>query len=633
MTSTRQSEHAELLSRLELFRGLDRVTLAKLSAHLEPLAITQGETLFNQGDAADGLYVVSRGSFGVYAADADSQEVRLSICHRGEAFGEIALLSGDVRSATVRAEEDGEVLRLDKSRFMSLVRADPSVGLAISAGLIRLVRQADAARLGTVEPVFREPLPITGREERARTWKPDRKIVALGLAALILVGGWFAPAPEGLSLSGWHALISLLAVVPILAVEALPDGAAALLLVTIWVVGGVVPARVATGGFASTAFILSVSVFTVGAAVAASGLLYRFSLLAVARAGSFAGQMATLGISGLILGAAVPNATGRMSLVASGIAELAEAVGYAPKSRAAAGLAMAAMAGFGVMAAPFVTSSTTALVALALLPESNRAALNWVEWAIRALPMHVLLLGGLLAFVTWRYSPALEMGGSRKRDALSLQRSILGAPTRNERIAGVVTVGLLVGFATQPLHGIDPAWVGTIAFVVLAACSVLTVDTLRQVNWSTVLLLGVLSGMGEVFAFAKLDMWVAGLVVGAVGGLARAPVLFVGVLAVLCLLLNLVLRWQAAVPLVIIALSPIARGAGIDPWVVAIVALTACNMFFLPYQSTIYLALYSGTGGRLFTHEQARPVAIASAVLTVVGLLVSVPYWQLLGLP
>jgi hypothetical protein len=43
-------------------------------------------------------------------------------------------------------------------------------------------------------------------------------------------------------------------------------------------------------------------------------------------------------------------------------------------------------------------------------------------------------------------------------------------------------------------------------------------------------------------------------------------------------------------------------------------------------------ALYSGTGARMFGHAQARPVAIACALLTVVGLLVSVPYWHWLGL-
>jgi hypothetical protein len=64
----------------------------------------------------------------------------------------------------------------------------------------------------------------------------------------------------------------------------------------------------------------------------------------------------------------------------------------------------------------------------------------------------------------------------------------------------------------------------------------------------------------------------------------------------------------------------------------ATVALTAGNMFFLPYQSTIYLALYAGGGSKLFTHAQARPVALAYAGLTFVGLLVSVRIWHLLGL-
>jgi CRP-like cAMP-binding protein len=629
MTATLGEEHAELLSGVELFRGVDRVTLAKLAAHLEPVAVEHGQVLIRQGDPGDGFYLVSRGTFGVFAArDAADGEVRLGTCGRGDAIGEMALLSGEARSATIRAEQDGEVLRLDQARFLSLVRADPSVALAISAGLIRRLRSADAARLGLAEP----ELQIVSKSAREVTRRPrlDRKTVALVLSAVIFVVGWLVPPPADLGLPGWRALVSLLAVVPILAVEALSDGAAALLLVTIWVVGGVVPARVAIGGFGNTTWILSVAVFGVGAAVAASGLLYRFSLWAVARAGGFRGQVATLGISGLFLGAAVPNATGRMSLVASGIAELAEAVGYAPRSRAAAGLAMAAMAGFGQMAAPFLTSSSTSLLAFALLPEASRANLNWVTWAMRALPMHFLVLGGMLLFIAWRYAPTGPVRAARA--ALSVQQTLLGSPTRHERSAGIVTLALLAGFATQPWHGIDPAWVAATAFVVLAASGVLTADVLRLVNWSTLLLLGVLTGMGDVFAAARLDTWVAGLVVGTVGGLASVPIVFIGVLGVLCIALSVVLRWQANVPLVIIALVPIAQGAGIDPWVVAIVALTAGNMFFLPFQSSIYLALYSGTGAQLFQHAQARPVAVVYAVLTILGLMLSVPLWQAMGL-
>ena len=54
MVATLGGEHAELLSQVELFRGLDRVTLAKLVAHLEPLSLSAGDVLFRQGDPRTG---------------------------------------------------------------------------------------------------------------------------------------------------------------------------------------------------------------------------------------------------------------------------------------------------------------------------------------------------------------------------------------------------------------------------------------------------------------------------------------------------------------------------------------------------------------------------------------------------
>jgi di/tricarboxylate transporter len=380
--------------------------------------------------------------------------------------------------------------------------------------------------------------------------------------------------------------------------------------------------------------VLIVSIFAIGAAVASCGLLYRLALWVVLQArGSYSGQVAGLGLAGLLLGPAVPNATARVSFIAPAITEMAEALGYPPGSRAAAGLAMAVLVGFGQMVGTFPTSSSTALLAYAVLPEAARSGLDWGTWMLRALPAHAIILLGLLAAVIWLYRPARGEGQpGPASDALALQRTLLGPPSRRERIAALVVVFLLMGFVTQPLHGVDPAWLGAVAFVALTATGVVTAETLRAVNWNFVLLFGVLASMGEVFASTKLDQWLAGLVAGLLGGLASTPVLFVGVLALVCFGLSLVLRWQAAVPLLTITLAPLAGGTGIDPWVVAMVALLACNGFWLPHQSTIYLALYHGTGGRLFSHEQARPVALAYWLLTLLGLCASVPFWHLLGL-
>jgi TRAP-type C4-dicarboxylate transport system permease large subunit len=243
----------------------------------------------------------------------------------------------------------------------------------------------------------------------------------------------------------------------------------------------------------------------------------------------------------------------------------------------------------------------------------------------------LLLFAALAVFIVWRYRPR-ESGARQAGHALALQRALLGPLSRHEIIAIGITAFILVGFSTQPLHKIDPAWIGVLALAVLAGTGVLAANGLSTVNWSFVLLSGILTSMSDVFADTQLDKWLAGLATNTMGSLASTPVLFVAALTLLCYGLSLVMRWQAAAPLLTISLAPVGLSAGIDPWVIALIALMACNGFFLPYQSTTYLALYHGTNGRLFSHRQARPMAIAYGVVTLLALCASVPLWRALGL-
>ncbi len=88
--------------------------------------------------------IVTRGRFGVFASSPDGAgETRLGSLSPVEPFGEMALLTDEPRSATVRAEGPGEVLRLDRTRFLDLLRREPAVALAIAATLSRRLRARD----------------------------------------------------------------------------------------------------------------------------------------------------------------------------------------------------------------------------------------------------------------------------------------------------------------------------------------------------------------------------------------------------------------------------------------------------------------------------------------------------------
>jgi DASS family divalent anion:Na+ symporter len=454
------------------------------------------------------------------------------------------------------------------------------------------------------------------------------------LAILILVVTWVAPPPPGLAPAGWRAVGTLGALVPALAFEVLPEGLLALVAIAVWTLGGVAPARVSLAGFATPSWLLVVAVLIFGGALASTGLLYRLALAVVGQARrGFAAHATTLALTGVALGPAVPNATGRVAFLAPALAELIEALGYAPGSRPAAGLAMAALLGFGQMGAVFLTSSTTAVLVHAVLPAAARTRAGWVGWAVCAAPANALLLVGMLAALVWFYRPRPgERPPGPRSSVLAMQRALLGRPSRAERACLAAAAALILGFATQPLHGLDPAWLAVLALGALGAAGLVTADTLRGVNWSFALFFGMLASLSDVLAVTGVDRWLASLVGHVTGDFARTPLALVAGLAILGFLASLVLRWQAAAPILTIAAAPVAEAAGLSPLVVAVVATIACNGFVAPYQSTTYLALYQGTGGRLFDHRLARPAALAYGVVSLLALCASVPAWRWMGL-
>ena len=128
---------------------------------------------------------------------------------------------------------------------------------------------------------------------------------------------------------------------------------------------------------------------------------------------------------------------------------------------------------------------------------------------------------------------------------------------------------MLMGFMTQPMHGIHPCWVAVLAMGALSAGGVVAANTLQSANWSFALLFGIFVNIAIIFSETRLDRWFAAGVADAVGGVGASPLLFVLALAVLCFVVSVIVRWQASAPLITIALAPVAVSIGIDPFVSA----------------------------------------------------------------
>ena len=122
------------LAGVPLLAGAGAEALEALAADAYPRRVLAGEWLIREGDDAEDLYVVLRGRLrAVAGVDADRRTLR--VLGPGAAIGELALLTGSVRSASVQAVRDSTLLQLGRGRFVELMERDPHFAAAVAREL------------------------------------------------------------------------------------------------------------------------------------------------------------------------------------------------------------------------------------------------------------------------------------------------------------------------------------------------------------------------------------------------------------------------------------------------------------------------------------------------------------------
>ncbi len=110
---------------------------ADLFAHEEnPVVLAAGETLFQAGAAADGMFVVLEGSLNVVVGD---KVVETS--QRGAILGEMALVDNEPRGATVVAVTACKLAKVDQRRFQRLIQQNPFFATHVMTELVGRIRQ------------------------------------------------------------------------------------------------------------------------------------------------------------------------------------------------------------------------------------------------------------------------------------------------------------------------------------------------------------------------------------------------------------------------------------------------------------------------------------------------------------
>lgn len=454
----------------------------------------------------------------------------------------------------------------------------------------------------------------------------------LGLAVALFALIALPAPPPGLSREGQLALAMLAASVPLMVFEVIADHLVAVFLVVGWAAMGLVPGRVALSGYASSTWFVVLAILGIGVGIGKTGLLYRAVLSLANRAPrNLVAQALTLAAAGLVFTPAMPNATSRMALSAPVGLEMIDAFGLARRGSSAVIVGMATLLGFGFMGTLFLTGTSSGLLVHSVLPSEVQAQFSFLPWIVAALPLHLTIFVVTLAATVWMFRDGARI--SVNNQLLRAQTVALGKPSSGEWISGIVMVLLIGGLVTEPWHKVNAAWIAGAGLLVLGGLGVVDANSFRNgINWSFVIFFGAITSLGDVFTTLKVDAWLGETMSVLLAPLAGVPALFLLGLAAAGIAMCFAVRWQAASVLLTLVMGPPAAAIGINPFVIGIIALTATNLWVFPYQSTIYLALYSGVDGRLFSHEQIRPIALFYAGAVLLGVLVSVPWWRAMGL-
>ncbi len=125
----------------DAFRDVDPAVLVDLESEFELVSLYGGEVLLRQGDCTDSVFIVVSGRLRVATTTAEGLEVPLAELGAGETVGEMALLSGEPRSATVYAIRDTQLAQLSKSSVERLLEQYPKAMLRLLTGrLVARVR-------------------------------------------------------------------------------------------------------------------------------------------------------------------------------------------------------------------------------------------------------------------------------------------------------------------------------------------------------------------------------------------------------------------------------------------------------------------------------------------------------------
>jgi len=132
-----------LLKKIPIFASLNEKQLSHIASYCVIKKYSKDQLILVEEEAGKTLFIISKGRVKVTRTSDDGREVILSILESGDFFGEMSLLDGKTRSASVTAIEDSELLLLRRGDFIQILEDFPKIAIALLIELASRLRKSD----------------------------------------------------------------------------------------------------------------------------------------------------------------------------------------------------------------------------------------------------------------------------------------------------------------------------------------------------------------------------------------------------------------------------------------------------------------------------------------------------------
>lgn len=444
----------------------------------------------------------------------------------------------------------------------------------------------------------------------------------------ILLGAVIAFLPiNGLSQDGCTGLGILACAIVWWVFRVLPDFVTAMLMAAMFILLANVPSAAAFSAFSGSAWWIVTAAFGLGLGVSKCGLLKRVSRYCMRLfPATFFGQMTGLMTVGFLTAPFIPSMSAKAAILAPLSLEISDSMGFTRKGRQSSGLFLATLVGLRNPGPLFISASVIGYALVGQYPEETTQAFSMGRWFLAALVWFVAVSILCLLTLYFLYRPREIPKGSHQNSFNPDDRNPI---TPEEKKMAVISCGTMLLWATEGLHSIPAHVTAIVALCLMLALGIVDQkDFCRELNWGSILFIGIALSLGSVFAHLGINDWLVQVLAPVFLYTAQRPWLFLLCVSIMTVLIRfLIVSEVSLVNIIMVVLVPLSVGIGIQPWVVGFTVYTVISPWFFLYQNPVYMAAYYAGGEEMISQKSAAKFCLLYTIVCIIGLALSLPYW------